>query len=145
MFSTENCKHGAWGRSKADDFDLEDKSDSPEEAERKPRLEEAWIHSCKETEGFPVNEITWNSLNQDLLAAAYGNTKFGNSDPGRIALWTLKNPAYPEKLVKTSSACTCIQFSPTAPYLLAAGFFDGTIQIYDIRTLNHFYCVHFLP
>lgn len=133
-FDSEEKSDDLKARPKADNLGVEETSDELKSSSPRPRLEKACALSCKDTEGFPVNEITWNFSNQEMLVAAYGETKFGSSGPGRIALWTLKNTAYPEKIVKTKSSCTCIQFSPSLPYLLAAGFFDGTIQIYDIRT-----------
>ena len=47
--------------------------------------------------------------------------------------WTLKNPAFPEKIFKSESRFTCCKFSVENPNLIACGTFDGVVTIYDIR------------
>ena len=47
--------------------------------------------------------------------------------------WTLKNPTYPERIIKHPSRITCCKFSETNPNLIAAGTYDGVVAIYDIR------------
>ena len=67
------------------------------------------------------------------MAVAYGNVDFGNETGGLICLWTLKNISYPEKIMYTERSCTCVAISSRKPHLLAAGFFDGSVKVYDIR------------
>lgn len=47
--------------------------------------------------------------------------------------WTLKNPAFPEKIFYTDSRITALKFSLENPNLIACGTHDGVILIYDIR------------
>jgi WD40 repeat protein len=47
--------------------------------------------------------------------------------------WTLKNPAFPEKIFYSESRITACKFSIENPNLIACGTHDGVILIYDIR------------
>lgn len=59
----------------------------------------------------------------------YNNT---NKD-GMIMFWTLKNPSFPERIIKYPSRLTCCKFSNYNPNLLACGSYDGVVAIYDLR------------
>ena len=48
-------------------------------------------------------------------------------------LYSLKNPAFSESKIETHSGCMSIDFHPEISYLLAAGFYDGTVNVYDLR------------
>jgi WD40 repeat protein len=69
----------------------------------------------------------------------HGNRSDGISSPaastsgGMILFWSLKNPAYPQKIFYTSHAVSSLDFSDEHPHLLAAGLYDGSVAIYDIR------------
>jgi hypothetical protein len=47
--------------------------------------------------------------------------------------WTLKNPAFPEKIFYSDSRLTACKFSIENPNLIACGTHDGVILVYDIR------------
>lgn len=47
--------------------------------------------------------------------------------------WTLKNPAFPEKIFTSEFPFTSCKFSIENPNLIACGSQDGTVSIYDIR------------
>ncbi|TMW58095.1 hypothetical protein Poli38472_011683 [Pythium oligandrum] len=52
---------------------------------------------------------------------------------GLILFWSLKNPEFPERIYNLNVGVTSIDFSHTHPYLLAVGFADGVVAIYDTR------------
>ena len=65
---------------------------------------------CDVTDGRQVSCMDFNEANPDLLAVAYGefdmdSTK--NLKPGILAFWTLKNPNFPEKIIKHEYSITC--------------------------------------
>ena len=64
------------------------------------------------------------------------NKQVTNSAPqgGLIAFWSLKNPEYPEWTFHTPSSITALDFSAIHPNLLAVGFYDGSVAIYDVRS-----------
>lgn len=53
--------------------------------------------------------------------------------PGYLCFWTLKNPTFPEKFIKTDHSITCCQFSKKDPHLIAVGDSHGNIAIYNVR------------
>lgn len=100
--------------------------------------------------GRPVTCMSWNTENTDLLAVGYGkidfvpdlsHTKGPNGEDlseeelgsGLVLFWSLRNPDYPEKILRTPYAITSLDFSKRNPTLLAVGFYNGDIAVYDIR------------
>jgi WD40 repeat protein len=97
------------------------------------RLEKLWSFQCDLTKGRTISGMAWNKVNKDLLAVSYGQFDFTNQRDGMVCFWSLKNPEYPERVLRMSSGVTAIDFSSSHPNMLAAGFYDGTVAIYDIR------------
>jgi WD40 repeat protein len=96
-----------------------------------------WSYRCELTRNnMPVTCVCWNKKNPDLMAAGYGLTTFGNTSTGLILFWTLKNPTYPQKIIRTTHTVTSLDFSTENPHLLAVGLYDGSVCIYDIREPN---------
>lgn len=67
-----------------------------------------------------------------MFVSAYGNFEQQSAN-GLIALWTLKNPQYPECFVETESPVLTSKFSKNHPNLFACGFLNGNLNIYDTR------------
>jgi hypothetical protein len=101
--------------------------------------------------GRPVTCMSWNSENTDLLAVGYGkidfisgtvDTKDANGQElteeelasGIVLFWSIRNPDYPEKVLHTPHAITALDFSKKNPTLLAVGFYNGDIAVYDVRS-----------
>lgn len=83
-----------------------------------------------------------------MLAVSYGNRKvyllsliilclgsynFEAQGEGLVLFWSLKNPEYPERIFKMKSGVNSIDFSVLHPNLLAVGFYNGIVAIYDTR------------
>ena len=98
-----------------------------------PDLKHLWGFRCEDTRGRNVSGLEWNPANTDLLAVSYGQFDFSDQRDGLILFWTLKNPAMPDKVIHTPCGVTSIAFSAAHPNLLAAGMYDGTVCIFDIR------------
>lgn len=99
-----------------------------------PALQLLWKFQCPETQGRTVSSMSWNRLNEDLLAVAYCEFDFdAQQDGGLILLWTLKNPEYPERIIRCDAGVCSVDFSGENPSLLAAGMYDGTVAIYDLH------------
>lgn len=96
-------------------------------------LQPLWAYRCELTRGRLVSFVAWNELNEDIIAIGYGPSKFGNSQ-GLILVWSIKNPDWPERVIRCEMGVTAISFSKVNPSLLAAGFQTGHIIIYDIRS-----------
>lgn len=66
-------------------------------------------------------------------AAPPGSGSTSACDDGLVLFWSLKNPEFPERIYHFPVGVTSIDFSRTHPYLLAVGFADGVVAIYDTR------------
>jgi len=100
-----------------------------------PALRKLWTFSCELTDGRNVSAMAWNKDDQDLVAAAYGEFDFSvEQKDGAIALWSLKNPTYPERVYNLPCGVTAIDWSGYHPFLLAVGLYDGNIAIFDMRS-----------
>ena len=62
------------------------------------------------TEGRQVSCIDVNRTNPDLVAVGYGEYDIDCTKQlkeGLLCFWTLKNPNFPEKIIKTEHSITC--------------------------------------
>ncbi|TPX30656.1 hypothetical protein SeMB42_g07886 [Synchytrium endobioticum] len=99
-----------------------------------PSLQLLWSFRCELTRGRSVNYIAWNWQNQNVLAIAYGEAHYNpDASPGLILCWSLKNPEWPERIYPAKSPVTALDFSVSNPCLLAAGYMDGRLAVYDVR------------
>jgi len=86
------------------------------------------------TQGTTVTCADWNQYNQDLLAVSYGDTAPVPTEPGGLVLfWSLKNPTYPERVIRTRHGVTALHFSSAHPNMVAAGCHDGSVMLWDLR------------
>ncbi|GAB9473371.1 hypothetical protein Gpo141_00010522 [Globisporangium polare] len=76
--------------------------------------------------GQPLGSVTSSGAGADGPAT-------GADDEGLILFWSLKNPEYPERVYNLGAGVMSIDFSHTQPYLLAVGFVNGVVAIYDTR------------
>lgn len=98
-------------------------------------------------QGRAVTAMVWNSVNTDILAVSYGRTNFKldvNSHKlgsaldeelagGLVLFWSLRNPEYPEKILRTKHPVTSLDFSRFSPMLLAVGCYNGDVMIFDVK------------
>lgn len=52
---------------------------------------------------------------------------------GMLLLYTLKNPSFPEYSFSSESGIMCLDFHSDHPHLLAVGFYDGNVAIYNLK------------
>lgn len=50
-----------------------------------------------------------------------------------LLLYTLKNPSFPEYSFTSESGIMCLDFHSDHPNLLAVGFYDGNVAIYNLK------------
>ncbi|EQC42250.1 hypothetical protein SDRG_01084 [Saprolegnia diclina VS20] len=96
-------------------------------------LEKLWGFRCSLTDGRTVSCLAWNPVNDDLLAVSYGQFEAGDTTDGLVLFWSLKNPEFPERVYVLPCGATSIDFSRSQPYMLAVGFHDGVVALYDTR------------
>ena len=117
------------------DFQLFKELSIPEH--KQPAVTHLWEFSCEATEGLNVSCMVWNKQQKDMLVVGYGAYAFtGNreSNKGLIAVWSLRNPQYPEHIIKCKTGVTSMDFSSVHFNLLAVGMYDGTVSIYDLHS-----------
>jgi WD40 repeat protein len=97
-------------------------------------LQLLWQFECPLTHGRNVSSFAWNHHNPDLLVVGYGDFRFaGKHADGLLLFWSLKNPNYPERVIRVPHGVTAVDFSSTQPALLAVGLYDGTVSIYNVK------------
>ena len=94
----------------------EEKKEEEEVKDDKISIEHLFTFDCPETEGRMVSSIDINVQNPDLIAVGYGEYDINCTDdkllkPGLLCFWTLKNPKFPERIIRTDHSITCCQFS----------------------------------
>lgn len=92
-----------------------------------------WRFTSDKARKKAVTAICWNPRYTDMFAVAYGTYEFQSQTSGLICCFTIKNPNWPEFMFTTESGVMCIDFHPTCPALIAAGCYDGTVMVFDIR------------
>ena len=116
----------------------EEKKDEEKIDEDAVTLQKLFDFECEFTKGRHVSAIDINVQNPDLVAVGYGETDITCTNdeqlkPGLLCFWTLKNPKFPEKIIRTEHSITCAQFSKKSPHLIAVGDSHGNISIFNVR------------
>jgi dynein intermediate chain 4, axonemal len=95
--------------------------------------------------GRAVTAMAWNAVNTDLLAVGYGKLDSFVDDyrpgvavdeelsGGLVLFWSLRNPDYPEKILRTPYPVTALEFSKLSPMILAVGLMNGDVSVYDVK------------
>jgi WD40 repeat protein len=52
---------------------------------------------------------------------------------GLVLFWSLRNPDYPEKILRTPHSVTAVEFSKQNPMILAVGLVNGDVNVYDVK------------
>ncbi|XP_069881872.1 dynein axonemal intermediate chain 4 [Dipodomys merriami] len=108
-----------------------------EESTIPANLERLWSFSCDLTKGLNVSSLSWNKANPDLLAVGYGHFGFKEQKRGLACCWSIKNPMWPERIFHSTYGVTTVDFSIGTPNLLAVGFHNGTIAIYNVQSKSN--------
>lgn len=90
-----------------------------------------WKFSYDKAKKLSVTSLSWNQKYPDLFAVAYGSYDFLKQSKGLILLFSLKNPSYPEMTYNTQSGVMSLDIHPDYPHLIAAGFYDGCVAVYN--------------
>ncbi|XP_025077584.1 dynein intermediate chain 2, ciliary-like [Pomacea canaliculata] len=91
-----------------------------------------WKFSFEKAKKLAVTSLCWNPKYRDLFAASYGSYEFMKQGNGLIVFYTLKNPSFPENTYETDSGVMCLDIHPDHPYQVAAGFYDGSVAVFNI-------------
>jgi hypothetical protein len=124
------------------------------------KVKKLFLYSNHELVGNrAVTCMVWNTVSSDLLAVGYGRSQdllnktsqtgnntnnLGAANPanyeltdeaqeGLVLFWSLRNPDYPEKILRTNHSVTALDFSKVNPMTLAVGLSNGDVNIYDVK------------
>lgn len=131
FLSAEKVKEVEEETKKEEEEDLEI---SAEQSTIPANLERLWSFSCDLTKGLNVSSLVWNKTNPDLLAVGYGHFGFKEQKRGLACCWSIKNPMWPERIYQSSCGVTAVDFSIGAPNLLAVGYHNGSIAVYNVQS-----------
>nr|XP_045610794.1 dynein intermediate chain 2, ciliary-like [Procambarus clarkii] len=93
-----------------------------------------WKFHHDKSRALVVSHIKWSPVYPDLFAAAYTAGELVETEGmGMMCLYTLKNPATPERVFRAPCGVTSVSFHPKYGSMIAAGWSDGTVVIYDTR------------
>ncbi|XP_040436364.1 dynein intermediate chain 1, axonemal isoform X1 [Falco naumanni] len=116
----------------AQDFKyFEDASD--EYRDQQGTLLPLWKFQYDKTKRLAVTAISWNPKYKDLFAVGYGSYDFMKQGQGMLLFYTMKNPSFPEYIFSSESGVMCLDFHNDHPYLVAVGFYDGNVAIYNLK------------
>ena len=121
-----------------DDEDLSLNEDEEAESNAdKPSMEWLWSFKSSVTVGRNVSDMKFNPANGDILAVAYGQYEFSlERKDGLVCLWSLKNPMWPQIVIPSASGATSLDWSNRYPNMLAVGYYDGSIVVYDVSGME---------
>ncbi|XP_014244850.1 dynein intermediate chain 2, ciliary-like [Cimex lectularius] len=92
-----------------------------------------WEFSYEESVGLTVTYISWHPKYQDMFCVAYGSFKFcAKYETGMICVYSLKNPAFPESVIRVRSGAMCVNFNKSKPNYMAVGLYDGTVSVHNL-------------
>ncbi|KAL7985714.1 hypothetical protein Chor_013646 [Crotalus horridus] len=74
-----------------------------------------------------------NPKYKDSFLVGHGSYDFMKQSRGMLLLYTLKNPSFPEYAFPSESGIMCLDIHVDYPYLIAVGFYDGNVAIYNLK------------
>ncbi|XP_044534053.1 dynein axonemal intermediate chain 1 [Gracilinanus agilis] len=116
----------------AQDFKYyEDAAD--EYREQEGTLLPLWKFQYDKAKRLAVTALSWNPKYKDLFAVGHGSYDFMKQNRGMLLLYTLKNPSFPEYIFSSECGIMCLDMHVEHPYLLAVGYYDGNVAIYNLK------------
>lgn len=97
------------------------------------QLKLLWTFSNENTKNRCVTALSFNPLNDEILAVGYGKYYFiDRKSTGIVMIWNIKNPRQPERQYHFLHSVTALQFCERNPNFLCVGFYNGCVKILDI-------------
>ncbi|KAG9266297.1 dynein intermediate chain 1, axonemal [Astyanax mexicanus] len=116
----------------AQDFKyFEDASD--EFREQEGTLLPLWKFQYDKAKHLSVTALCWNQKYKDLFAVGLGSYKFTKQGRGMLLFYSLKNSTYPEYIFTTLSGVMCLDIHKQLSSLVAVGFYDGSVGVYNLK------------
>lgn len=103
---------------------------------QQPELPLLWEWRSELTGELPVSCLAFNPAAPGLVAVGYGRLEYSVAGAGLVSVWSLANPTHPVWHAATSCGVSALDWSGKAPSCLAAGFFDGSLALFDVRSTS---------
>ncbi|XP_056266933.1 dynein, axonemal, intermediate chain 1, paralog 2 isoform X2 [Pseudoliparis swirei] len=110
---------------------FEDASD--EFRDQKGTLLPLWRFQYDKARGLSVTALCWSQKYPDLFAVGMGSYASGQQGRGLLLFYSLKNSAFPEYIYPTDSGVLCLHIHQQHSYLVAVGFYDGRVAVYNLK------------
>ncbi|XP_074651802.1 dynein intermediate chain 2, ciliary-like [Tubulanus polymorphus] len=91
-----------------------------------------WKFQYDRAKKLAVTAVAWSPTYKDLFVVGHGSYDFLKQTRGMILYYSLKNPSFPEWIYSTDSGVMSLDIHPEHPYLVAAGFYDGSVGVFNI-------------
>ncbi|XP_075438618.1 dynein axonemal intermediate chain 1 isoform X2 [Ascaphus truei] len=92
-----------------------------------------WKFQHDKSKRLAVTALCWNPKYKDLFAVGHGSYDFMKQSRGMLLLYSMKNPSFAEYIFYTESGIMCLDIHKDHPYLVAVGFYDGNVAIYNLK------------
>ncbi|XP_063676387.1 dynein intermediate chain 2, ciliary-like isoform X2 [Bolinopsis microptera] len=92
-----------------------------------------WPFKSDKAKKLSVTAVVFNPEYDDMFAVGHGSYDFLKQGSGLICVYSLKNPSFPEFTYTTESGVMTLDFHPEHPWLMAVGFYDGGVAVYNLR------------
>ncbi|KAM7006180.1 dynein, axonemal, intermediate chain 1, paralog 2 [Tautogolabrus adspersus] len=92
-----------------------------------------WKFQYDKTKKLSVTALCWNKKYPDLFSVGLGSYNFTKQGRGMLVFYSLRNSAFPEYIYPTSSSVLCLDIHKQHSYLVAVGFYDGCVAVYNLK------------
>ncbi|KAM3877528.1 dynein, axonemal, intermediate chain 1, paralog 2 [Diretmus argenteus] len=92
-----------------------------------------WKFQYDKAKRLSVTALCWNKKYQDMFAVGMGSYDFSKQGHGMLIFYSLKNSIFPEYIYPTNSGVMCLDIHEQLSYLVAVGFYDGCVAIYNLK------------
>ncbi|KAM6947947.1 dynein, axonemal, intermediate chain 1, paralog 2 [Lycodopsis pacificus] len=92
-----------------------------------------WKFQYDKAKGLSVTALCWNKKHQDLFAVGMGSYDCSKQGRGMLVHYSLKNSTFPEYIYPTDSGVLCLDIHEQHPHLVAVGFYDGCVAVYNLK------------
>ncbi|XP_060934016.1 dynein intermediate chain 2, ciliary-like [Limanda limanda] len=110
---------------------FEDASD--EFKDKEGTLLPLWKFKYDKAKTLSVTALCWNNKFDDLFAVGMGSYDFRNQGGGMVVFYSFKNSSFPEYIYPTKSGVLCLDIHQQYCNLVAVGFHDGAVAIYNLN------------
>ncbi|XP_061788209.1 dynein axonemal intermediate chain 1-like isoform X2 [Nerophis lumbriciformis] len=92
-----------------------------------------WKFQYEKAKTMCVTALCWNVIYPDFFGVGLGSYEFSKQGRGMLLFYTLKNSTYPEYIFPTSCGVLCLDVHKQHSYLVAVGFYDGCVGVYNLK------------